>query len=114
VTLNGPPPPPPFPTITRFLEEGPIRVKPGVPVQLPFGVGPKEEAREGASGTVVVFDEAGNACRGALIRSGVGACALTFPGEGTYRVRAHYAGGGEFLGSDSEPIVVDVKAEEGD
>src|SRR6185369_14987687 len=108
------PPPPPFPTITRFLEEGPIRVKPGVPVQLPFGVGPREDARVAASGPVVVSDEAGNACQANLIRSGVGACALTFTGEGTYRVRAHYAGGGEFLGSDSGAIVVKVKAGEGD
>jgi hypothetical protein len=29
---------------------------------------------------------------------------------GTYSVRAHYAGGAEFLGSDSDPLVVNVVA----
>ncbi len=108
VTPVGPPPPPPFRTITRFLEEGPIRVAPGVPVEFPVGVGAREEAREAVSGSVSIVDPAGNACRANLIRTGVGACALTFPSVGTYRVRAHYPGGREFLGSDSDPLVVNV------
>jgi len=114
VTLVGPPPPPPFHTVTRFLEEGPIRVAPGVPVEFPVGVGPREQAREAPSGSVEVADEAGNGCQAGLIRTGVGACALTFPSEGTFRVRAHYPGGGEFLGSDSDAVVVKVKERGGD
>jgi CSLREA domain-containing protein len=110
VTAIGPPPPPPFRTITRFLEEGPIRVAPGVPVEFPVGVGARQEAREAVSGSVSIIDPAGNACQANLIRTGVGACALTFPSVGTYSVRAHYAGGAEFLGSDSDPLVVNVVA----
>ncbi|HTY42050.1 MAG TPA: Ig-like domain repeat protein [Thermoanaerobaculia bacterium] len=109
VTLVDPPPPPPFVTITRFLEEGPIRVAPGVPVEVPVGVGAREEARETPSGAVEIADGAGDACQATLIRTGVGACALTFASPGTYRIRAHYPGAAEFLGSDSEALVVKVK-----
>ena len=110
VSAVGPPPPPPYVTVTRFLTEGPVRVPPGVPVEFLFGVEAKREARESAAGGVSVFDDAGHSCETTLIRSGVGACALTFDKRGRYVVRARYEGQGDFLTSLSDRLVVHVRA----
>ncbi len=111
VQVTGtPPPPPPWKILIRFLEEGPIRVAPGVPVELPFGVEARQQAPRAPAGVVTLSDEAGHECEAALIRSGVGACALTFPSEGTYRVRAHYSANGDFLEGESEALTIRVKS----
>ena len=111
VQVTGtPPPPPPWKILIRFLEEGPIRVPPGVPVELPFGVEARQEAPRAPAGVVTVSDGAGHECEAPLIRSGVGACALTFQSEGTYRVRAHYPANGDFLEGDSDSLTIRVKS----
>jgi hypothetical protein len=94
------------PSITqiRFLVRGPIRVAPGVPVELSFQVDPLRESPIAPTGEVVVSDGAGHTCRSDVSVSGAGSCTLTFGTPGTYRVRAEYLGNLSFASSTS-PVV---------
>ncbi|HET7451386.1 MAG TPA: hypothetical protein VFL12_01475, partial [Thermoanaerobaculia bacterium] len=96
-------------TQTRFLVEGPIRVAPGVPVELRFQVESRPETALPISGEVVVSDGAGHACRSGVSAGGQGACTLTFDSPGTFQVRASYLGSLSFGGSTSPPANVFVR-----
>ena len=96
-------------TQTRFLVEGPIRVAPGVPVELRFQVESRPETALPISGEVVVSDGAGHACRSDLSAGGQGACTLTFDSPGAFQVRASYLGDLSFGGSTSPPANVFVR-----
>ena len=99
---------PPFRVRIRFLVKGPVRVAPGVPVEFSFHVETLGGEPIAPSGEVVVSDGVGQACRAELSSSGEGACMLTLPGAGLYRVRANYEGNAEFAATTSPPLVVFV------
>jgi hypothetical protein len=103
----------PFFTRTRFIIEGPIRVRPGVPVEFPIQVEVLGRVEVEATGVVLIDDGAGQECRAVLDASGEGSCALSFPSSGTYRVRAHFLGNGEFDDSTSPPLRVLVGGSSG-
>ena len=90
-------------TQTRFLVQGPIRVAPGVPVEIRFQVEARPETSLPISGEVVVSDGAGHACRSDVNVAGEGSCTLTFGAPGNYRVQAEYLGNLSF-GSSTSPV----------
>jgi hypothetical protein len=96
-------------TQTRILVQGPIRVAPGVPVELHFQVVSVPEASIAPTGEVVLSDGAGHACRSDLTAGGEGSCALTFGSPGMFQVRATYRGDLSFGGSTSPPAKVFVR-----
>jgi hypothetical protein len=96
------------PTQIRFLVQGPIRVAPGVPVELPFEVRVTRSEVQ-PTGEVVVSDGAGHSCRSSISpAAGGGSCSITFGTPGNYRVHAQYLGNLSFGGSTSPalPILV--------
>jgi hypothetical protein len=95
-------------TRTRFLVEGPVRVAPGVPVEFSVQVLSEPRAPSEPTGEVLISDGVGQECRARLSNSGEGACSLTFPGAGGYRVRSRYEGSGVFAPSSSPPLEVIV------
>jgi hypothetical protein len=102
-----------FPVVVsriRFLVEGPIRVLPGVPVQLRFAVRSAREVPLAPSGFVVVEDHEGHTCRAQLSPTGEGSCEITFASPGSFHLRAHYLGNFAFRPSVSPALHVIVQA----
>ena len=99
-----------FVTLTRFLVEGPIRVTPGVPVQIRIKVETPQKAPFAPTGEIFVSDGEGHDCGTDISLTGDTQCQLTFGSPGTFVLRARYLGNASFRGSTSPALPVLVRA----